>query len=85
MSQKESFVFRKLTKSDIEEFDALQRYAFQITSNEMARTGWSDKAMKQSKKPIFDSSYVLGWFFEGEAIVRSPHRNSLELFSLFAP
>lgn len=63
MSQKEAFEFRKLTKADIEEFDALQRYAFQITSNEMARTGWSDKAMKQSKKPIFDSSYVLGWFF----------------------
>lgn len=65
MSQNESFEFRELTKADIEEFDALQRYAFQITSNEMARTGWSDRAMKQSMKPIFDSSYVLGWFYEG--------------------
>jgi predicted acetyltransferase len=65
MSQKEAFEFRKLTESDIEEFDALLRYAFQVTSNEMKRTGWSDKAIKLSKKPVFDSSYVLGWFFEG--------------------
>lgn len=30
----------------------------------MERTGWTNPAMKRSKAPVFDSSYVLGWFFE---------------------
>ncbi len=65
MYQEEQFEFRRLKEGDFEDFDALLRYAFQVTSYDMARVGWSDNEMKQSKKPIFDSSYVLGWFYKG--------------------
>lgn len=65
MKNNEQFEFKKLDADDFEEFEALLRYAFQVSSYEMSRIGWSDKEMKQSKKPIFDSSYVLGWFYKG--------------------
>ena len=62
--EQERFILRKLEERDIEEFDDLFRYAFQVTDKEMERTGWTNPAMKRSKAPVFDSSYVLGWFFE---------------------
>lgn len=65
MKNNEQFEFKKLDESDFEEFEALLRYAFQVSSYDMSRIGWSEMEMKQSKKPIFDSSYVLGWFYKG--------------------
>lgn len=65
MWNKENFELKQLNQSNFKEFDALLRYAFQVTSSEMAQIGWSDREMRQSKKPIFDSSLVLGWFYKG--------------------
>ncbi|QCC85066.1 GNAT family N-acetyltransferase [Desulfovibrio desulfuricans] len=61
----ESFELRQLGEDDFEEFEALLRYAFQVSTSEMARIGWSDMEMKQSKMPIFEASYVMGWFYKG--------------------
>ena len=61
----EAFEFRQLGEEDFEEFEALLRYAFQVSTSEMARIGWSDKEMKQSKLPIFEASHVMGWFYKG--------------------
>lgn len=61
-----NFVFKKLDQGDIEEFNALLRYAFQVTSTELEESGWSDKDIKKSKQPIFDFSYVLGYFYKGK-------------------
>ena len=57
--EQERFILRKLEERDIEDFDDLFRYAFQVTDKEMERTGWTNPAMKRSKAPVFDSSYVL--------------------------
>jgi len=61
----ESFELRQLGEDDFEEFEALLRYAFQVSTSEMARIGWSDMEMKQSKMPIFEASHVMGWFYKG--------------------
>ena len=61
----EAFELRQLGEEDFEEFEALLRYAFQVSTSEMARIGWSDMEMKQSKMPIFEASYVMGWFYKG--------------------
>lgn len=60
-----SFTLRELKKSDIDAFDDLYRYAFQVTDREMERSGWTNRLMKHSNIPVFEQSYVLGWFFEG--------------------
>ena len=61
-----NFVFRKLNQGDIEEFNDLLSYAFQVTSTELRESGWENKDdIKRSKQPIFDFSYVLGCFYKG--------------------
>lgn len=64
MWNEEHFQSRQLDEADFEEFDALLRYAFQVTSRDMARVGWSETELMQSKKPVFDAAYVLGWFYK---------------------
>lgn len=66
MDLDKNFVFKKLDQGDIEEFNSLLRYAFQVTSSELKQSGWSDKDIKKSKQPIFDFSYVLGYFHKGK-------------------
>lgn len=66
VTQDKNYVFRKLNQGDIEEFNDLLSYAFQVTSTELKDSGWLDKDdIKKSKQPIFDFSYVLGCFYKG--------------------
>ncbi|MCI7169424.1 GNAT family N-acetyltransferase [bacterium] len=45
---------RVLTKEDAEQYNALLRYSFQVTEQELAETGWKDDEIKQSKFPVLD-------------------------------
>ena len=38
------------------------KYAFQVTSDEMLKTGWQEDEMKYSKAPMLKNAFVLGWF-----------------------
>lgn len=53
---------RELTHADLEQFNALLRYAFQVTSDELTRSGWQEDEFNHAKAPILDGAYVLGWF-----------------------
>ena len=37
-----NYTLRPLTIDDAEEYNALLRYAFQVTEQELAETGWKD-------------------------------------------
>ena len=54
---------RELDKSDLEQFNALLQYAFQVTSYELLQTGWEQDEIKYAKRPILEAAYVLGWFY----------------------
>lgn len=58
------FKMRELDRTDLEQFNALFQYAFQITSYELFKTGWKQDEIKSSKRPILDEAYVLGWFYK---------------------
>ena len=52
MSRNENdFSIRVLTKNDVEQYNALLRYSFQVTEQELAETGWKDDEIQQSKFP----------------------------------
>lgn len=53
---------RKLTTQDLEQFNDLLRYAFQVTEEELIKVGWEDDDIRQSKSPVLTSSKVWGWF-----------------------
>ena len=57
-----NFHIRPLTIDDAEEYNALLRYAFQVTEQELAETGWKDDEIKQSKFPVLERADVLGCF-----------------------
>ena len=49
MSRNENdFSIRVLAKDDAEQYNALLRYSFQVTEQELAESGWKDDEIKQS-------------------------------------
>lgn len=53
---------RELKKSDVSQFNALLRYAFQVTSRELMDVGWAEDEIRRSKYPVIEKANVLGWF-----------------------
>lgn len=53
---------RPLTLRDLDEFNKLLRYAFQVTNDDLLKTGWSSEEIKQAKTPILKKAQVLGYF-----------------------
>ena len=58
------FKMRELDNNDLEQFNALLQYAFQVTSYELFQTGWEQDEIKSAKRPILEKAYVLGWFYK---------------------
>ena len=58
------FRMRELDHNDLEQFNALLQYAFQVTSYELFQTGWEQEEIKYAKRPILEDAYVLGWFYK---------------------
>ena len=56
------FTMRQLDERDLDQFNALLRYAFQVTSDDLVKSGWAEDEIKVSKAPILKGSFVLGWF-----------------------
>lgn len=62
---KSHMVMRELTEADLEQYNDLLRYAFQVTDEELHKVGWDEDEIKNSKSPVLKSAEVLGWF-EGD-------------------
>ena len=58
-----NYTLRPLTIDDAEEYNALLRYAFQVTEQELAETGWKDDEITQSKFPVLQRADVL-WLLQ---------------------
>ena len=53
---------RYLKTNDLEQYNSLLRYAFQITEQDLSIYGWRGDEIKQSKFPILERADVLGCF-----------------------
>lgn len=62
MKQTRDYDIRYLKTDDVEQYNSLLRYAFQITEQELALSGWRGDEIKQSKFPILERADVLGCF-----------------------
>ncbi len=63
----ERLSIRRLTTEDTAQYNALLRYAFQVTDSELAALGWNRKEMERSKKPVLKKTESFGWF-DGEKL-----------------
>lgn len=68
MLSDKNYEIRYLRTDDLEQYNALLRYAFQITEQELSATGWQDEEIKQSKFPIIKRADILGCFDNGELV-----------------
>ena len=50
-----NLTFRPLTIDDAEQYNALLRYAFQVTEQELSESGWKDDEIKQSRMRMIPS------------------------------
>lgn len=64
----EGYTIRKLTTGDLDQYNALLRYAFQVTEQDLAMAGWRDDEIKQSKFPVLERADIWGCY-DGEELV----------------
>ncbi len=62
------YLIRDLTTNDIDQYNALLRYAFQVTEQDLINAGWQGDDIKQSKFPVLERADILGCF-DGETLV----------------
>lgn len=62
------FTIRKLTVDDLDQYNELLRYAFQVTEKTLRDYGWGSEDIRQSKFPVLEHKHVLGCF-DGDTLV----------------
>ncbi len=62
------FTLKKISKKYSAQYDALFRYAFQVTSSELFSLGWDNKEIRKTKKPLLDKAEAYGWFDNNKLI-----------------
>lgn len=62
------YTVRPLTTGDVDQYNALLRYAFQVTEQELANAGWRDDSIRRSKFPVLERADILGCY-DGDALV----------------
>ena len=68
MNSVENYGLRYLEPKDLDQYNALLRYTFQVTEEELIATGWKDEEIKQSKFPVLERADVLGCF-DGDTFI----------------
>lgn len=66
--KKFQFEIRKLSIADLDQYNDLLRYAFQVTERTLLDYGWENDDIRQSKFPVLEHKHVLGCF-DGDALV----------------
>lgn len=65
----QAFEIRNVEETDVDQFNELLSYVFQITEADIEESGFDSKwEMIKSKKPILEVSKVFGWFHKEKLI-----------------
>ncbi|WP_461224174.1 GNAT family N-acetyltransferase [Lacticaseibacillus suihuaensis] len=59
---------RQVTPADLEQFNDLLAYVFQVTAKDMEEGGYEEGELERAKRPVLEKSDVFGWFHDGELI-----------------
>ena len=78
MNAADHYLTRYLEAKDLDQYNALLRYTFQVTEEELTATGWKDDEIKQSKFPVLERADVLGnklYAIDSNRPMRQSHNN----------
>ncbi len=59
---KKNLKMRSVDSSYMEQYNALLRYVFQVTDQELSSIGWQEKEIIRAKFPTMEKADVIGWF-----------------------
>lgn len=62
------YEIRDLTTKDIDQYNALLRYAFQLTEQDLMQAGWQADEIRQSKFPVLERADILGCYDGGNLV-----------------
>ena len=65
---KERLVLGPVGLEHLNQFNQLLRYVFQVTNDELQKSGYEDGELIRSKKPMLERADVYGWFHDGKLI-----------------
>ena len=65
---KKQLVVKQLGSEHTDQFNQLLRYVFQVTNEELVRSGYEDGELIRSKQPLLERADTFGWF-KGENLV----------------
>lgn len=66
---RKNLVIRPLAAKDVEQFNDLLRYVFQVTDKELLESGYEDGEIQRAKLPVLNKSDVFGWFNKKDELV----------------
>ena len=68
MGRKRQFKMKPVGLEDVEQYNELLRYVFQVTDQELQESGWEEKEIIRAKSPTLARADVLGWF-DGDKLI----------------
>lgn len=63
-----NLILKAVEQKDMEQYNALLRYVFQVTSQQLSSIGWKEHEIMRAKFPTFQKSNVWGWF-DGQNLI----------------
>ncbi len=65
---RKSLVIKPVTPQDLEQFNDLLTYVFQVTQKDLEQSGYEEGELERAKRPVLEKSDVLGWFHKDELV-----------------
>lgn len=62
------YAIRKLSIADLDQYNELLRYAFQVTEKTLLDYGWENEDIRKAKFPVLEHEHVLGCF-DGDSLI----------------
>ena len=66
--KKDKFTLKKVVVEQVEQYNQLLKYVFQVTKHVLQEVGWEEKEILRAKLPNFQQAQVLGWF-DGDNLI----------------
>lgn len=60
---------RPVTVDNVDQFNDLLRYVFQVTNKELSESGYEEGEIERAKQPVLEISDVFGWFNENDELI----------------
>lgn len=62
MSRNKQLKMKNVGLEQLEQYNQLLRYVFQVTDRDLQKVGWEEKEIIRAKSPTLEKADVLGWF-----------------------